>query len=118
MLVPIPCIGGGLAMPLQPVGRAGARNRAADRVKVKGDVLGRVRAAEQQIGLSRAQHAINVQGAFQVSADHQAEVQGGRIVLIDLRCDAGCLLAGALLRARQLDALVFARVVETGSRPI
>src|SRR5437899_4124327 len=66
--------------------QSGALARVIERqsgVRVRGEVLRRVRATEQQIGLSRAQRATNVQGAFQVSPDRQAEVQGRRIVLID-----------------------------------
>ena len=86
-------------------------------------VLRRVRATEQQIGLSRAQRPTNVQGAFQVSADHQSEVQGRRVILIDDVLTSGATLdacARALLRAKaaQVDVLVFARVVESGPRPI
>lgn len=87
-------------------------------VSVKAEVLRRVRATEQQIGLSRAQRATNVQGAFQVSGDRQTEVQGRRIVLIDDVLTSGATLeacARALLRAKaaQVDVLVFARVVES-----
>lgn len=47
--------------------QSGALARIIERqsgVKVKAEVLRRVRATEQQIGLSRAQRATNVQGAF------------------------------------------------------
>lgn len=86
-------------------------------VKVRSEVLRRVRATEQQIGLSRAQRATNVQGAFQVSTDHQTKVQGRRIILVDDVLTSGATLeacARALLRAKaaQVDVLVFARVVE------
>src|SRR5246127_579089 len=42
-------------------------------VKLRGDLLARVRATEQQVGLSRAQRASNVQGAFEVSIDRRGE---------------------------------------------
>ncbi|MBI5260529.1 MAG: ComF family protein [Bradyrhizobium sp.] len=87
-------------------------------VAVKGDVLQRVRATEQQIGLSRAQRATNVQGAFKVPPDRQCELQGRRVVLIDDVLTSGATAdacARALLRAKaaQVDLLVFARVVDS-----
>src|SRR5271166_4135398 len=41
----------------------------ASGVKLRGDLLARLRATEQQVGLSRAQRASNVQGAFEVSPE-------------------------------------------------
>jgi predicted amidophosphoribosyltransferase len=58
---------------------SGALERAIERqsgVRLRGDTLQRVRATEQQVGLSRPQRASNVQGAFKVSADRQAEIAG------------------------------------------
>lgn len=87
-------------------------------VAVKGDILQRIRATEQQIGLSRAQRATNVQGAFKVPADRQSQVHGRRVVLIDDVLTSGATAdacARALLRAKaaQVDLLVFARVVDS-----
>src|SRR5438309_3319311 len=66
--------------------QSGALARAIERqsgVRLRGDILQRVRATEQQVGLSRPQRASNVQGAFKVPADRQSEVTGRRVVLID-----------------------------------
>ena len=86
--------------------------------KVAGDVLRRVRPTQQQIGLSKTERAANVQGAFAVTPDKAAEVHGRHIVLIDDVLTSGATAdacARALLRAkaRQVDVLVFARVVDT-----
>src|SRR5438093_9409756 len=92
-------------------------------VKVAAEALRRVRATEQQIGLSRAQRAENVQGAFKVAADRMADIQGRRVVLIDDVLTSGATTdacARALLRAKaaQVDVLVFARVVDSHRAPI
>src|SRR5881227_780170 len=50
--------------------------------KVVSEALRRVRPTQQQIGLSRAQRASNVRGAFKVAPDRQSEIQGRRVVLI------------------------------------
>ena len=106
--------------------QSGVLARAVERqsgVKLRGELLRRVRATEQQVGLSRSQRASNVQGAFEVSADQRSEIQGRRVILIDDVLTSGATVdacARALLRAKaaQVDVLVFARVVDTPKAPI
>src|SRR5436305_7576853 len=65
---------------------SGALSRAIERhagLPVAREVLRRIRPTQQQIGLSRAQRASNVQGAFKVSAEKAHQIQGGRVVLVD-----------------------------------
>jgi ComF family protein len=85
-------------------------------VPVLHDVLKRVRATPQQVGLSKAERADNVQGAFRVPAEGKAAVAGRRVILIDDVLTSGATVdtcARALLRAgaAHVDVLVFARVV-------
>jgi ComF family protein len=85
--------------------------------------LKRVKATPQQVGLSRAERALNVQGAFRVMPDGKAKIAGRRVLLIDDvltsvatadACSRALLRAGA----NSVDVLVFARVVEAARTPI
>jgi ComF family protein len=76
--------------------------------------LRRVKATRSQIGLTRAQRAENVQGAFRAAAG--APLRGLNVVLIDDVLTSGATAnaaSRALLRAgaKRVDVLVFARVV-------
>src|ERR1700691_1151388 len=78
------------------------------------NALLRVKATRSQIGLTRAQRAENVQGAFRGAAG--APVRGLNVVLIDDVLTSGATAnaaSRALLRAgaKRVDVLVFARVV-------
>lgn len=92
-------------------------------VPVAANALRRVKATAQQVGLSQAERAGNVQGAFRVPAEGRAEVRGRRLVLIDDVLTSGATAdscARTLLRAgaSNVDVLVFARVVNEVRAPI
>jgi ComF family protein len=85
-------------------------------VPVLHSALKRVRATAQQVGLSKAQRADNVQGAFAVPPEEKGHVAGRRVLLIDDVLTSGATVdtcARALLRAgaAHVDVLTFARVV-------
>ena len=99
-----------------------AISRASGR-PLAGDVLRRIRPTAHQIGLSRAERAANVQGAFRVPPERASAVQGRRILLVDDVLTSGATAdacARALLRAKaaSVDLVVFARVVDTPGSPI
>jgi ComF family protein len=106
--------------------QSGALARVISRqsgVNLASDALRRVRSTEQQVGLSRAQRATNVQGAFKVAPERATEVQSRRVILVDDVLTSGATVdacARALLRAKaaRVDVLVFARVVDTHKAPI
>jgi ComF family protein len=87
------------------------------------DALKRVKPTVQQVGLTRAQRAENIQGAFRVSTGGRAAIAGRRLVLIDDVLTTGATVEGctrALMRAgaASVDVLTFARVVDAARPPI
>lgn len=89
---------------------------AACGIRIEDFALERIKPTPTQVGLSRSQRALNVQGAFRVPDAARPAVAGRAIVLVDDVLTSGATLnaaARALLRggARSVDVLVFARVV-------
>src|SRR5271155_3917679 len=52
-------------------------------VPIAGGALKRVKPRAQQVGLTRSERALNVQGAFRVPPEGKAAVAGRRLVLVD-----------------------------------
>lgn len=95
-------VAGGSGVPLAPV------------------ALARVKRTRQQVGLTRAQRADNLQGAFKVPPVIRPQIEGRRVLLIDDVLTTGATgnaAARALLRggARAVDILTFARVFSDGT---
>jgi ComF family protein len=89
---------------------------AASGVPVLHTALKRMKATAHQVGLSQAERAVNVQGAFRVPPEGKADIAGRRLVLVDDVLTSGATVDActrALLRAgaANVDVLVFARVV-------
>jgi predicted amidophosphoribosyltransferase len=85
--------------------------------------LRRVRATPQQVGLSRSARAVNVQAAFAITPVGKAAIHGKRLVLVDDVLTSGatvdaCTRVLQRAGARNVDVLVFARVVATAQVPI
>lgn len=78
--------------------------------------LARIKATPPQVGLTRTQRALNMQGSFRVGDDARLAVEGRALVLVDDVLTSGATAnaaSRALLRAgaRRVDVLTFARVV-------
>ncbi|MFD1703841.1 ComF family protein [Methylopila henanensis] len=81
--------------------------------------LERVKATRPQVGLTAAQRADNLAGAFRVSEEGRALIAGRRVVLVDDVLTTGATLDRLARLARRagaasVDALVFAVVVNDG----
>jgi len=79
-------------------------------------VLARVKPTPSQVGLSRSQRALNLQGAFRVMDGMAPRIEGRAVVLIDDVMTSGATAnaaSRALLRAgaKSVDVLVFARAL-------
>jgi predicted amidophosphoribosyltransferase len=82
-----------------------------------------VKPTAHQVGLTQAERASNVQGAFRVPDEGKAAIAGRRLVLMDDVLTSGATVEActrALLRAgaANVDVLVFARVVAAARSPI
>jgi ComF family protein len=79
-------------------------------------LLQRVKPTAPQVGLTRAQRAANLSGAFRAAPEKKPAIKGRNIVLIDDVLTTGATAnaaARALLRAgaARVDLIVFARTV-------
>lgn len=87
------------------------------------DLLRRTRATASQRGLTRAQRAENLAGAFAVSPRGRARLAGARVLLIDDVYTTGATLSACAAALREagaagVDALCLARVAPQDGAPI
>ncbi|HXK54002.1 MAG TPA: ComF family protein [Hyphomicrobiales bacterium] len=87
------------------------------------DLLSRIKATRQQVGLSAEQRRRNVAGAFRLDDDWRARISGQRVVLVDDVLTTGATVEGCarvLLRsgAGRVDVLLFALVAQPVENPI
>lgn len=85
-------------------------------VPAEAGLLQRVKATPSQVGLSRTQRGLNLQGAFRVHPEKTTILAGRAVVLVDDVLTSGATVnaaSRALLRggARRVDVIVFARVL-------
>jgi ComF family protein len=88
-------------------------------VPLEPSLLERRKPTASQVGLTRAERAENVTGAFRVPKDLRPQVEGRRILLVDdvLTTGATANAAATILlraKARAVDVLTFARVAPEG----
>lgn len=86
------------------------------------DVVLRVRATRQQVGLGAREREDNVRGAFRVPPPREIELRGRRVLVVDDVYTTGMTVAAVakvLKRAgaAQVDVLTFARVLPGDFRP-
>ena len=83
------------------------------------ETLRRVRRTQPQVGLTRDQRRLNLQGAFRVDPERKPQLEGRAVLLIDDVLTTGSTAnasARALLKAgaARVDVLTFAQVVRDG----